>query len=470
MIPRTMTLTDRYVDGHQVSGMYHVRLDMQVDEADVVHAYDLTAADIMQVGKNEWRQVVRVTPGTEEPGVHMAGYEMTTGDFRHVDCHKQQEAWALPKPPFFINETSHRLGQALSRTFTDVNDTHLDWLETVGVPSGVLSCDLVGTKLPHSVQSHTAQAQRRSAMTVQRVIGVCMPEAIGDGWCDDACNQAAFQWDGGDCCAPTRPNAHNGESNDFHCLIGPTILLLHGASWPVPNTLNLDNQFSDLDPSIEDQVIKWRLWGNLPQRLRTCTPHVIFNSHDTTNVGWTNLELQRAYYFKALSVVRQGGMVLAHSMANLVLAGACLFQYLCDVRWYAMAAPFYGAVAVSLPYPIHGLAVDLNNTGVRSMRPSIESLGNGRLAAKVMEQALILDGVCGTSPYGSGGFTGVELTSMARLSHDYFGTDMQSDGVVHINECLLNSSWTRLPLNHQDLAGVSFHRHDGLFQWLLPLF
>ena len=321
-------------------------------------------------------------------------------------------------------------------------------------------------------------------------------QQVGNGHCDSECNEPEFDWDGGDCCAPTRrrgvraarggvtppPSPQPGE-----CKTGPEVLLLHSAGWdghPVSG-------FSDNTPAVIDAVLERNLWGVLPWYLRDVARHTIFNSHDTVTRGWTDPELQRAYYQRALAVVRGGGVVFAMSMAGLVLAGACLHQGLCEpVRWYNVGVPLLGARTTELAYPLHrqhvgggNTAMRLNETGVQSMRPSMPGLGDGTLARLVKDKGLVLGAACGVSAFGSGGggWAAVELAAMTVLAHAHVedpdsdantntnrrhAWQVSSDGFVTERECVGAfpteqfdgttplARWVLLPANHQELAGV----------------
>jgi hypothetical protein len=267
------------------------------------------------------------------------------------------------------------------------------------------------------------------------IVTSCTPDKKGNGVCDDICNDATNEYDNGDCCT----SVGEEEWRYVDCKTGPKVLLLHGASVHVRDSKDLLTQFSDVSPSIEKVLVEeQKIWGDLPRYLKGFASQIIYNAHNTYDFGWTSLDLQRAYYNKSLEIIEEGGVVFAHSLANLVLAGACKDQGLCQVKWYAVAPPFRGARVTQLSFPVNGVSLDLNNTGVLSMRPSSNGLYEGALAKVVDEHELVLGILCGLSAFGSGDWPGAEFTQLTKLTTNEAPWIFFTDGIVSLAECALS--------------------------------
>ena len=175
----------------------------------------------------------------------------------------------------------------------------------------------------------------------------------GDGRCDPQLNNQAHQWDDGDCCPGTcRDGAvYACAATPATCLaaLDPQYaaeqmipcLFLHGAGRRGP-TVPI---FSDDHPeafALARAVQEMPYWGydELQFWLTGVCREVIFAQADTSAWDWTISALQRGYYQKAKSVLECGGVVFAHSMANLLLGGACVTHGHCNVRWYNIGGPF----------------------------------------------------------------------------------------------------------------------------------
>jgi hypothetical protein len=108
-------------------------------------------------------------------------------------------------------------------------------------------CHNMGALLPVSTRPYTQDAVRPQAKSVVHTqtiesIDVCLPSQIGNGVCDEACNHAGSEFDGGDCCK--RKDSHS--PTGYHCRNGPVVLMLHGASWNYIDSSDLLLQFSDI--------------------------------------------------------------------------------------------------------------------------------------------------------------------------------------------------------------------------------
>jgi hypothetical protein len=343
-------------------------------------------------------------------------------------------------PDFFANQlvpAAHLCNEFAPREHLHVPTMMMSHLTTDQRPSS-------RTEFHQQQQQMRLRLLRQSLPQLSVVTG-CSKLQLRNGICDDECNEAQWDWDGGDCCAQSADEVLLGKLRHYDCKTGPKVLLLHGASVHIGNGDNLAAQFSDKTKI--DIEKKLGIWGpDLITKLQPFSSQLIFNAHNTFDYGWNDHALQQAYYNKALEVYTAGGIVFAHAFANLVLAGACADQHLCSVKWYAIGPPFRGARITELPYPVHGIAIDLNNTGIQSLRPSFRGLFDGSLTQVVRNHGLLLGCLCGTSAYGSGGMVGVELAGMTSLSTHQSPWFLHTDGVVALAECALDGDGVRAAL------------------------
>eukprot|EP00735_Rhodelphis_limneticus_P008976 TRINITY_DN2436_c0_g2::TRINITY_DN2436_c0_g2_i1::g.8891::m.8891 TRINITY_DN2436_c0_g2::TRINITY_DN2436_c0_g2_i1::g.8891 ORF type:complete len:777 (-),score=223.16,Notch/PF00066.12/1.5e+04,Notch/PF00066.12/9e-05,Notch/PF00066.12/7.4e+02,Notch/PF00066.12/5.7e+03,Notch/PF00066.12/1.1e+04,CAF1-p150_C2/PF15539.1/0.13,Serglycin/PF04360.7/97,Serglycin/PF04360.7/0.2,Serglycin/PF04360.7/1.1e+03 TRINITY_DN2436_c0_g2_i1:576-2906(-) len=205
-------------------------------------------------------------------------------------------------------------------------------------------------------------------------------------------------------------------------------------------------------------------WGSIGnQLLGNC--EAIYNNHDTVNYGWDDANLQKTYYAAALQVYQNGGTVYAHSMANLILTGACMQQGLCGVRWWVVQGPLRGSKVANLGDASKTLCLGTLSNGVCSgtqigsgrvgdmlgttgqpltygqecntWHDAIHSLTTGhtteRPARYAHDRGLLLGGVCGTSGWGSGGVWGAQMLAVNAFVYGY---STNADGALAQDECL----------------------------------
>ena len=317
----------------------------------------------------------------------------------------------------------------------------------------------MATPLATASAAIAAAAAVQTRPMLQVIVSPCTPAMRGNSWCDDVCNNAADQWDGGDCCASTRRVLHSGSPNQ--CKAGRVALFLHGANWGNGTAVSGFSDTTHTKLGILDRVLAANMWGQLPRALRNWTHNAIYNWHDTTNFNWSDAHLQRTYYDKAYDVQqRLQGVVFAPAFASLVLAGACLDQGLCNVTWYAIGVPWQGTPVADFAYmPASDTAPQPMSVASRSMSPLYRDTRPLRQVART----LVLASLCGASAFGSGGDAGLQLASYAALSTSDRHWRTSSDGIVRFEECNLGveATTTRVAANHHELVGMFADRASG---------
>lgn len=117
---------------------------------------------------------------------------------------------------------------------------------------------------------------------------------------------------------------------------------------------------------------------------------------------------------------------------SLVLAGACLDQGLCDVRWNAIGVPWRGTPVADLAYvPESETVPQPLSEASRSMSPHYRNLSSSSaLVDLVRNRRLVLRNLCGSSPYGTGGDAALQLSSFASLVAGARPWKQATDGLV----------------------------------------
>jgi hypothetical protein len=323
-------------------------------------------------------------------------------------------------------------------------------------------------------QTLVKAASRQKTTFSSQAVEPCLPDMRGNGICDDVCNNKQSAWDGGDCCRATRKGDDDDEDEEpvvgavSSCKDGPYILFLHGANWPVNNTDDWSAQFSDVQPSIVDEVVReLRIWGRLPFVLRDWTRNMIFNLHDATHYNWSHPRLQRVYYDKAHDVIhKHNGIVVAPAFASMVLAGACLDQGLCDVSWYAVAVPWRGTPIVDLAYlPDHTTTMPQPmSEATRSLSPLYRNLStDDSLLQVVQRHGLVRASLCGHTAFGTGGDAGLQLASLAAQVQARRPWQQDTDGMTPLQDCIDASvaSVSVVDGNHHDVVGMLADEWSG---------
>eukprot|EP00735_Rhodelphis_limneticus_P008975 TRINITY_DN2436_c0_g1::TRINITY_DN2436_c0_g1_i1::g.8887::m.8887 TRINITY_DN2436_c0_g1::TRINITY_DN2436_c0_g1_i1::g.8887 ORF type:complete len:728 (-),score=200.44,Notch/PF00066.12/4e+02,Notch/PF00066.12/7.3e-05,Notch/PF00066.12/1.9e+03,Notch/PF00066.12/1.5e+04 TRINITY_DN2436_c0_g1_i1:576-2759(-) len=338
----------------------------------------------------------------------------------------------------------------------------------------------------------------------------CAASWLGDGWCDACHNNELSRWDGGDCCqgSCTAGRAYPCGIAGFNCKQPSTTpecipgkplghpkackkcIFLHGLGNKVDYLTHLTRVcdascaksitvgrtcfclwYNNLDETANSQYVQNSgffttdvrgYWGDIGNHLAgKCEP--IYNSHDTVNRGWDDPDIQLVYYAAAKQIYDAGGAVFAHSMGNLILAGACKYQGLCDVKWWMVQGPLRGSkianlgdttVCVCLGVTVFGSCWGTQSCGrVGKILGTVgrsDTLGNQcnqwhdglkscttyhtgeDLSKFVAQRGLLKGGLCGTSGWGSGGLFGAEMVAINAV---VYGFNSDADGALHANEC-----------------------------------
>jgi len=133
----------------------------------------------------------------------------------------------------------------------------------------------------------------------------------GDGYCDDVCNTAQYEYDGGDCCRGTcgtdgSVNYACG-SRGYSCKAEqvkkrPACLFLHGAGEKGPEKPEVVQfqleQKAEGVPFIGLQ----NYWGDLASELEGGCSVVTYSWAKTKDYAWNDAALYRPYYSKAKEV------------------------------------------------------------------------------------------------------------------------------------------------------------------------
>jgi len=186
--------------------------------------------------------------------------------------------------------------------------------------------------------------------------GHCPAGWAGDGYCDSQCNHAGTNWDNGDCCSQSCTPGRNYACgyagytclNPVHASGSKKCSFLHGAGRAGSRPAQVVTSYTGVSGPGSGS----KYWGNFdagggnlfvdarwPESnyytgVITCTTSY-YTQGDTKNYGWDDRELQNAWY----NTAKGTHVRFAHSMGNLIMAGACLDQNKCDVRWFNMAGP-----------------------------------------------------------------------------------------------------------------------------------
>jgi len=277
---------------------------------------------------------------------------------------------------------------------------------------------LVALEEPALIELGTSQ---KLAAVEQKEVG-CKAADKGDGFCDDYCNNEEHDWDGGDCCRGTCQDGplYVCGSNNWNCRQKPntTCLFLHGfkSEGPTPP----ETRPTQCDP-------QQKYWMEEQELEGLCEPS--FLCANTVKNGWTDLELQMAYYNASVKVHASGGVVFAHSMANLLLTAACIQQWGCDIKWFSLGGPIRGAESATWFASISPLVL---GQAIKSLHPKHKLISKkikfpDLLSQTVHKKKMYLGQVCGVSALGSGG-----SSNLARLGRLLSGVN---DGAVIESEC-----------------------------------
>lgn len=317
----------------------------------------------------------------------------------------------------------------------------------------------LGVLLPSCIaqvgdDSGVAGDDARSYAELSQSLSSCAATWVGDGYCDAACNDATNFYDGGDCCPATcKPGrTYACGSAGYDCVAPPAqhpCLFFLGSSGVVGTSFSASKPAFSVGPFPVNPPFESILTG-------ICTSYE-YARFDDTNTPWTDPELQSAFYDRALQRSSEGGSVFAYEFANLVLAGACLQQNKCGVRWSAIAPLLKGSKFYTTSY--------LPRTAARdSMRPDQPMLASGQLAQITLNRRLIKAAACGTSSVGQGGEAGAFLQATGLSTYGFeckarfFGIciDVQirpSDGMESQAECAAGidpAVVTNFPINRFD--------------------
>jgi hypothetical protein len=254
-------------------------------------------------------------------------------------------------------------------------------------------------------------------------------------------------------------------------------VFMHGAGWPNSSA-----------PTATDTDSYWGGDANINKLTPYCSSRT-FIHQETLTRAWDDAELQRAVCEAAVgdgntdSLIRNT-MVFAHSMGNLVVAGA-LRQQVCSLdsssRFVAISALWRGSKGcaaveqacsnTSAGEAFHWMAEKSQHCdgsrpgkaprGYESMDPGYPALaGLAEFAAERVDFAL-----CGRSPFG---LTSTYSIAMEALAH-MVGYGEENDGMVPLSSCLLpgktyNTHWRSAfydaEVNHVD---GTFRNGDGSF-------
>jgi len=233
-------------------------------------------------------------------------------------------------------------------------------------------------------------------------------------------------------------------------------------------------------------------WGNLHKELLGVCDKTIYGWAQTLDFGWDYEPLMRAYATTAQETVAKNGLVVAHSMANSVMAGACMLLNIC-VPFVSLAAPFRGAASSSLVSKVDGVlqSMDIHRLGsvltlatkYKYMMHGPHHTADGMVKFLASRPELLKGQLCGYKSWGSGGRMGLLLSAMREMAYGTFHCrhgsclkhgveEVECDGMVAMDECALESSspekwlggaFLRDPLaqrfkfagNHQDSTGAS---------------
>uniref|UniRef100_A0A0G4GB63 Uncharacterized protein n=1 Tax=Chromera velia CCMP2878 TaxID=1169474 RepID=A0A0G4GB63_9ALVE len=155
-------------------------------------------------------------------------------------------------------------------------------------------------------------------------------------------------------------------------------------------------------------------WGPFNILFANLCDQFVYSYANTLDYNWLDGELQNSYYVKAKEVVDKGGVVFAHSMANIILAGACWQQGKCEVKWYAMGGGYSGQAISEVLSNTGGIkgfksplywfrpkVIDsfrLNANGGREDPNYPNALSKNTAAKRLLKGAL-----CGSRPKGNSG-------------------------------------------------------------------
>lgn len=353
-----------------------------------------------------------------------------------------------------------------------VSLTHSDWRE--------------------SVKQANVRVNKPHALSVKPKLSLmgCPQSWRGDGWCDPVCNDAANNFDNGDCCVGTCTAGRTypcGARAPYDCKSsGRTCLFLHGVGGKGDGSVRNDNSPSDCSFG------RCQYWGNVRAELAGICQNFQFLWSDTNSRGWNNLALQDQYYNLALQVHNSGGLVFAHSMGNLILGGACFTQRKCSVRWINLGGPIRGSKCADWVWIAQKLlGPDSYGAGYSSLKRTVNGLAesstaNGVIAA-IQNNNLVRGSACGVAGFGSGGSAGIALGAVKAVIYGlwecdrsfwgicYWWRNVPADGLVHIEECGRWGGWGfststqsrffEYDGNHNDLTGTGGN-YNNFYEWL----
>eukprot|EP01006_Ploeotia_vitrea_P035381 TRINITY_DN65862_c8_g7_i1.p1 TRINITY_DN65862_c8_g7~~TRINITY_DN65862_c8_g7_i1.p1 ORF type:complete len:670 (+),score=359.77 TRINITY_DN65862_c8_g7_i1:135-2144(+) len=357
---------------------------------------------------------------------------------------------------------------------------------------------------PHRYLKDGREAKRGNMQTE----AYCPSRWKGDGWCDAGCNNAANNYDNGDCCPGTCTGRRTYPCGirGYDCKSGARssgrqCLFLHGLGEEGPNVWQSSSPASSSITGVP------AYWGDMKKELKGHCDTFIYGHFDTTNRGWDDATLQRSYYLKCLEVYNNGGAVFAHSMGNVILGGACADQNLCGCRWYGLQGPIRGSKAAAKEDQIMKVIGKRARTGSRSLAPSYQGMGwassrKDAVSRAIGQKKLMKGAICGRSGWGSGGRPGVILAAVKTIVYGNWKCTggrywwgwckgwswVKADGVVGWDECAKygyksgsswrtwyiggssfstsrNSNWYNFEGNHQDGTGARGN-HKGFYDWM----
>lgn len=178
----------------------------------------------------------------------------------------------------------------------------------------------------------------------------------------------------------------------------PVCLFLHGALVKGARPTQFKSSYGEIAGALRTY------WGPFNAWYADMCDSFLYSWANTDAYNWQDSQLQSSYYQKAQEVTNLGGIVIAHSMANAILAGACYMQGKC-VQWYSLGGGYSGQVVGNV-----GLAV-LQPLGIPNVIASgFDMMGNGMrlsnndkngMAKVVYSKGLLKGSVCGTAPLGN---------------------------------------------------------------------
>lgn len=339
-------------------------------------------------------------------------------------------------------------------------------------------------------------AERRAALAAERAarrggaqLQSCQSAWRGDGRCDSACNNAANNFDNGDCCRGTCTSGRRYPCGaaGYNCLQSAgskPCLFLHGLGQSGPRS----GQLQQSNPPGSQTLSLPQYWANMASELAGVCTAVTYNWQNTNDFGWNDATVQNHYYDAALSTVQAGGVVFAHSMANNILAGACMDQSKCGVSWYFVGGPIRGSKAADTQDQLQSIFGNGATGGTATLVRSFRGLRFGSTQREQLGRTArgrVKGVLCGTAGWGSGGLAGAALNAVKgivygwwRCTRTFLGVctgweNVEADGLVGLDECerygyQSGGSWLEWYIGGQATSGSSsgnrFFKYDGNHQ------